>query len=407
MNSLPSVNIASREFKADPYPFYARLRVEAPIYRTILPDKQLAWLITRYDDVLMVLKDDQRFVKDPRNAKSAEQLKKLPWVPKMFRPLERNLLGLDWDDHKRLRELVHQAFTPRMIEQMQGRVEKLVQELMDAAQRRGRMDLIRDYALPVPLTIISEILGIPPEDHGKFHRWSKGLISVSSTGNILLGLPYGLAMIRYLRRVFAQRRASSHAGKNDLITALVQAEEAGDRLSEDELLAMMFILIIAGHETTVNLIGSGMLALLENPDQMNLLRQNPGLIKNAIEELLRYVSPVETATERYAREDMTLHGVTILKGDLVLAVIASANRDERHFQDPDRLDITREPSKPLAFGQGVHFCLGAPLARLEGRIAIGALVDRWPQLRLGVAPSALRWRPGLTVRGLDALPVSL
>lgn len=407
MNNLPVVNIASREFKADPYPFYARLRAEAPVYRTVLPDKQPAWLITRYDDVLMVLKDDQRFVKSPYNAKSPEQIKKLPWVPAMFRPLDSNILGIDWDDHKRLRGLIHQAFTPRMIEQMQGRVERLAQELMDAAERRGRMDLIRDYALPVPLTIISEILGIPAKDQGKFHRWSKGLISVSSTGSILLAIPYGMAMMRYLRRAFRERRKSSQLNDTDLIAALVRAEEAGDRLNEGELLAMVFILLIAGHETTVNLIGSGMLALLEHPDQMDRLRRNPELIKNAIEELLRYVSPVETATERYAREDVTLHGVTIPKGDMVLAVIASANRDEQHFPDADRLDITRESTKPLAFGQGVHYCVGAPLARLEGRIAIGALVERWPELRLAAAPSTLRWRSGLTVRGLESLPVAL
>lgn len=403
---MPAVNIASREFKADPYPFYARLRAEAPVYRTVLPDKQPAWLVTRYDDVLMVLKDDQRFVKDPRNAKSAAQIKKLPWIPAMFRPLERNLLGVDWTDHMRLRGLVHQAFKPRMVDQMEKRVQALVRDLMDAAERRGRMDLISEYALPVPLTIISEILGIPAKDQGKFHRWSKGLISVSATGSILLAIPYGLAMIRYLRRTFKVRRAPSSTLQADLISALVQAGEAGDRLSEDELLAMVFILIVAGHETTVNLIGSGMLALLENPDQLALLRQDPALIKNAIEELLRYVSPVETATERYAREDVTLHGVTIPKGDMVLAVIASANRDEQHFPDPDRLDITRESTKPLAFGQGLHYCIGAPLARLEGRIAIGALIERWPSLRLEVAPRALRWRPGLTVRGLESLPVA-
>jgi cytochrome P450 PksS len=211
-------------------------------------------------------------------------------------------------------------------------------------------------------------------------------------------------MMGYLKRIFKERRADPH---DDLITALVQAEEDGQRLTEDELLAMVFVLLIAGHETTVNLIGSGALALLEHPDQMRLLRQKPELIKNAIEELLRFVSPVEQATERYAREDVTLHGIAIPKGEMVLAVIASANRDEHQFADPDRLDITRENVKHLAFGQGAHYCVGAPLARLEGQIALQTLVERMPNLGLATAPQTLRWRPGLTVRGLEALPVAI
>jgi cytochrome P450 PksS len=267
------------------------------------------------------------------------------------------------------------------------------------------MDLIRDYALPIPLTIIAEILGVSEKDRQKFHRWTKTLIELTASNNALLrGLPTLVAMTAYLKRLFKERR--SHP-REDLITALMQVEEAGDHLTEDELLAMVFVLLIAGHETTVNLIGSGALALLENPDQMRLLRQKPGLIKNAVEELLRYVSPVEQATERYAHEDVTLHGVTIPKGEMVLAVIASANRDERQFADSDRLDITRENIKHLAFGQGVHYCVGAPLARLEGQIALQTLVERLPNLGLATTPQALRWRPGLTVRGLEALPVAI
>ena len=404
MDSLPKVNIASREFKADPYPFYARLRAEAPVYRTLLPDKQPAWLITRYDDVFMVLKDEGRFSKDRNAAMSAEQIAKTPWVPPMFRPLARTILDTDGTEHARLRGLIHKAFTPRLIEQMRERVQMLANDLLDSAERRGKMDVIHDYALPVPLTIIAEILGISEKDQVRFHGWTKALISLSATGNILWGIPPVMAMLSYLKRIFKERRANP---QDDLITALVQAEEAGERLTEDELLAMVFVLLIAGHETTVNLIGSGALALLENPDQMRLLRQKPELIKNAVEELLRYVSPVEQATERYAREDVTLHGITIPRGEMVLAVIASANRDASQFDDPDRLDITREDIKHLAFGQGVHYCVGAPLARLEGQIAIATLAQRMPDLRLAAAPHTLRWRPGLTVRGLEALPVAI
>ncbi len=405
MNNLPKVNIVSREFKANPYPFYARLRAEAPVYRTVLPDKQAAWLITRYDDVFMVLKDEQRFTKDRNAAMSAEQLAKTPWMPSMFKPLARTILDTDGVEHARLRGLIHKAFTPRLIERMRERAQRLANDLLAAAARRGKMDLIRDYALPIPLTIIAEILGIPEKDRMKFHRWTKAFVALTARENALVwGLPHLIAMLAYLKRTFKERRANP---REDLITALVQADEAGDHLTEDELLAMVFVLLIAGHETTVNLIGSGALALLENPDQMRLLRQKPELIKNAIEELLRYVSPVEQATERYAREDVTLHGITIPKGEMVLAVLASANRDERQFADPDRLDITRETIKPLAFGQGVHYCVGAPLARLEGQIAIQTLVERLPNLGLATAPQALRWRPGLTVRGLEALPVAI
>jgi cytochrome P450 len=211
-----------------------------------------------------------------------------------------------------------------------------------------------------------------------------------------------MAFMWYIRKLVKTRRANP---RDDLMSALVQAEEAGEQLSEDELLAMIFLLLVAGHETTVNLIGNGMLALLEHPDQMERLRNDPALIKSAVEELLRYASPVETATERYAREDVTIAGVTIPRGALVFAVIASANRDERQFANPDTLDITREPNKHLAFGQGIHYCLGAPLARLEGQIAINTLLRRSRDLRLAVTPEAVRWRRALVLRGLEALPV--
>ena len=405
MTDLPLINIASPQFKANPHPFYARLRAEAPVYRTLLPDRQPAWLITRYDDVLLALKDEQRFTKDRLAAKTPEQLKKMPWMPGMFAPLARTILDTDFDEHARLRGLIHLAFTPRRIEQMRARVQALADTLLDEAERRGHMELIHDYALQIPLTIICEMLGIPAQDRPQFHRWTKTLVNLSASPHAqVLLLPQLMLMLRYLRRLFKQRRADP---RDDLISALATAEESGQRLTDDELLGMVFVLILAGHETTVNLIGSGALALLENPDQMRRLRQQPELIKTAIEELLRYVSPVDQATERYAREAVTLHGVAIPKGELVLAVIASANRDEQYFPDPDRLDLGRENNKHLAFGLGAHYCVGAPLARLEGQIAIQTLATRLPNLHLAATPRALRWRPGLTVRGLEALPVAV
>ena len=266
------------------------------------------------------------------------------------------------------------------------------------------MDLIRDYALPLPATVIAEMLGVPVEDRHKFHRWSNAMMTVSSTWQLLKAIPQVMALIRYNRKNIQLRRGSP---RGDLVSALTRAEEAGDKLSEDEVVAMVGLLLVAGHETTVNLIGNSMLALLEHPDQMEKLRNNPTLINLAVEEFLRYSSPVEMATERFAREDLTIAGVTICRGEMVFAVIASANRDERQFPNPDTLDITREPNRHLAFGLGNHFCLGAPLARLEAEIAITTLIRRYPHLRIAVPTSSLRWRSGLLLRGLESLPVSL
>jgi cytochrome P450 PksS len=265
------------------------------------------------------------------------------------------------------------------------------------------MDLIADFALPLPLTIIGRILGVPAEDNQKFHRWTKTLLSAGTNMNYFVFIPTIMRFMGYLKKLIKERRAHP---KDDLVTALVQAKDGGDQLSGDEVLAMIFLLLVAGHETTVNLIGSGSLALLEHPDQLEKLRSEPAVIKPAIEELLRFVCPVEMATERYAREDITIAGTTIPRGELVLAVLGSANRDANYFDNPDSLDVTRENNKHLAFGHSVHYCLGAPLARLEGQIAISTLVQRMPNLRLSIAPDQLRWRSGFILRGLEALPVS-
>ncbi|MFO0889614.1 MAG: cytochrome P450 [Isosphaeraceae bacterium] len=397
------VDIASPAHKANPYPFYARLRAESPVHRVTLPDRRPAWLVTRYDDVAAVLKDE-RFVKDKAAALTAEQAARQPWVPRVFRPLERNMLDVDPPDHTRLRTLVQRAFTPRLIEAMRPRIESLADELLAGAGRRGGMDLIRDYALPIPTTIIAEMLGVPDADRRRFHRWSRVIVSATPSGwGMIRAIPGALAFLRYIRRLVASRRAHP---RDDLVGALVRAEEEGEQLSEDELVAMIFLLLIAGHETTVNLIGNGTLALLMNPAQMMRLRDDPTLLRSAVEELLRHDSPLETATERYAREDVMVAGVTIPRGGLVYAAIASANRDDRQFPDPDALDLAREPNRHLSFGLGPHYCLGAPLARLEGQVALGTLLTRLTDLRLSASPESLRWRRGLVLRGLEALPVT-
>jgi cytochrome P450 len=407
-NKIVAPDLASPRFKANPYPFYARLRNEAPVWRTTLRDRRTAWLVTRYEDVAGVLKD-RTFAKDQLNAMDLEQRAKTPWMPGFLKPLERNMLDLDDPDHARLRALVSKAFTPRLIERLRGRIEALCEELLDAMERKGGRqggaELVAAYALPLPATVIAELLGVPTEDHNKFHRWSSRLVSVSSGRDMMRALPAALAFVRYLRKMLERRRIDP---KDDLMTALVQAEEAGDKLSEDELLAMGFLLLVAGHETTVNLIASGILALLENRDQMEKLKEDPSLISSAVEELLRYTSPVEMATERYASEDVEIAATTIPRGELVLAVLGSANRDERHFEDPDALDLARDPNRHLAFGRGgVHHCLGAPLARLEGQLAIAAFLRRFPEASLAVTPDSLRWRRGLFLRGLERLPLVL
>jgi cytochrome P450 PksS len=401
MNNAQPVNIVSPQFKANPFPLFARLRAEQPVFRATLPDKTPAWLVTRYEDVALSLKDE-RFVERRANALTPEQLRRQPWVPPMFRPLERNMLDLDPPEHTRLRALVHKAFTPPLVEKLRDRAQSLADELLAAVSHKGEMDLIRDFALPLPMTVISEILGVPAHDRHKFHRWSKAIVSVSHFDNNLGIIPNIWLFVRYLRAFFKKRRDEP---KDDLVSALIQVEDAGETLSEDELLAMVFLLLIAGHETTVNLIGNGVLALLQHPEQLEQLRQEPALIKPAIEELLRYTSPVFMATERYAREAVAIQGVTIPQGGLMLGVIGSANRDERVFENPDALDLKRENNKHLAFGQGLHYCLGAPLARLEAQIAINTLLRRRPALRLKGSPESLRWRPSLILRGLDALPV--
>lgn len=395
------LDIYSSASKVDPFPVFARYRATTPVVRVALPDKTPGFLVTRYDDVTQLLKDP-RFAKSRYNAMTPEQLKKQPWMPAMFRSVERNMLDLDPPDHTRLRDLVHKAFTPRLVEQMRARVQSLADELLDKVAKKGEMDLIRDYALPLPITIITEILGVPTRDQDKFHKWSNVIVSGDQFKGGLRVLPAVFMFMRYVRGFFKARRADP---KDDLGSALVAAEQAGDKLSEDELVAMVLILLIAGYETTVNLIGSGVLELLRHQGELDRLRADPTLIKTAVEELLRFTSPVFLSTERYAREDVTLHGVTIPRGNMAFGVIGSANRDESVFKDPDRLDIGRDANKHLSFGLGVHYCLGAPLARLEAQIAIDTLLRRMPRLRLRSAPSTLKWRPSLILRGLEALPV--
>lgn len=397
LTQIKAPDLASPRFKADPYPFYARLRAEAPVYRTRLAFWGPAWLVTRYDDVLAVLKD-------PRLAKDYSS--KMRWVPRAIQPLNRNLLNLDPPDHTRLRTLVSKAFTPRVVERMRDRIQAVCDELLDAAAAGGRMEIVGGFALPLPLTIIADLLGIPARDRRRFYSWSKRVAAATSGAvvDLLRAQPALWLSMRYLRGLIAVRRAEP---RDDLVTALLRAEEAGDKLSEDEVVGMIALLLLAGYETTMSLIACGALALVQHPRQRELLPQDPARAETAIEELLRYTSPADFATFRIAREDVTIGSATIPRGHLVLAALASANHDESQFSDPETLDLTREPNRHLAFGVGAHFCLGAPLARLEGQIALTTLFRRFPDLRLANAAGTLRWRRGLLFRGLEQLPVVL
>jgi cytochrome P450 len=289
-----------------------------------------------------------------------------------------------------------------LMAQMQTRVHDLSHELIDKAQQKGEMDLIRDFAVEIPLVVICDMLGVPEKDRDKFHVWSKAMTNVGKPMDAIMAMPSIYSMVQYLRRLFRHYR--ENPGDN-LATMLVKAETENSSLSEDELIGMAGILLSAGHETTSGLIGNGVLALLNNPDQLERLKTEPALMKPAVEELVRFAPPVVMATSRYAREDYEISGTRISQGDTVYAMIGSANHDERKFEQPEQLMLDRSNNKHLGFGQGIHYCIGAPLARLEASVAFQVLFERLPNLRLAVKPEELRWASSLVPRGLTSMPV--
>lgn len=398
-----SINLTDPAFKADPFSTYAQLRADTPICRVAISRREEAVLLTRYADVSALLKD-QRFAKDAVNACTPEQLRKIPRVPKFVVPLTRNILALDDPDHARLRRLVHAVFTPRRVAALEARTIAASAALLEPLTRRSSFDLIADYALPLPVKIISDLLGVPDRDQGKFATWSHALIKAGSATPIRAAMlmPGILSFLRYLKRLIAMKQADPG---DDVVSALVALQQEGDRLSSDELMAMISILLSAGHETTTNLIGNGMFALMGNPVARDRLRDDPALSETAVEELLRFAGPVEMSTHRYARETLEIAGRTLDQGTLVLGSIASANRDVRQFVDPDRIDLGRSTNRHLTFGEGGHYCLGASLARLEGRIAFRDILAHFPKMRLRVTPDQLRWRRGLVLRGIECLPI--
>lgn len=407
MNQITLNDLLAQETRRNLTAFFARLREQGPLvyvadFSAMNGMTGGAWILTRYDDALALLKDP-RFTKDIQKIHPEGDADRSP-QESMFLAISRNMLMTDPPDHTRLRGLVSKAFTPRMIEQLRPRIQQITDKLLDAVQDRGQMDLIGEFAYPLPITVISEMLGIPPADRQQFRTWTQAMVNPDEqTDQEEVRTTTLETFLRYIQTLLSEKRA--HPG-NDLTSGLVQVEENGDQLSEYELISMIFLLIVAGHETTVNLIGNGTLALLEHPEQMRLLQSDPSLIPSAIEELLRYTAPVSLSDERWAGEDVTLYGQLIRKGELVYAALIAANTDSQQFADAGTLDIARQEHQHLAFGKGIHFCLGAPLARLEGQIAIGTLLRRLPNLRLAGNPEQLTWNRNPMLRGLTSLPVA-
>ncbi|WP_307124167.1 cytochrome P450 [Streptomyces sp. B1I3] len=383
------------DFIRDPYPVYARLRARGPVHRVRIPEGSPAWLVVGYEAGRALLAD-QRLSKEWHRASPALGVSKVSAGTSM--------LSSDAPTHTRLRRLVAREFTPRRMALLAPRVQEMTDELLDCVlDGPGRSaDLVEALSFPLPMAVICELLGVPTLDRQAFREWSNTVVSsldAEARGRATA------AMTAYLGHLLAEKRA---APGDDLMSALIHtADDDGDRLSPDELTGMAWLLLVAGHETTVNLISNGVLSLLTHPEQLRLLRADFGLIDNAVEETLRYEGPVETPTYRFTTEPLDVGGTVIPGGgELVLVAMADCDRDPARYPDADRFDITRDARGHVAFGHGIHYCLGAPLARIEARIAIRSLLERCPELRLATDPADLSWRTGMLIRGPLRLPVA-
>ncbi|MEH7120477.1 cytochrome P450 [Neobacillus vireti] len=397
-NNDRKIDFLNEDFIRNPFPLYKEIRETDPIYRFLMPNGHLAWIITKYKEAVEILNDSRFVTNYPGNNQTTE-----PKLPPHQEIISRNLLSVNPSDHRRLRRLVQKAFTPRMVERLRGRIEEITNQLLDRVQHKGEMNLIDDFAFPLPIIVICEMLGIPIEDQDKFREWSDVIMEGVNNPNFSQqSEQVMIEFVDYLKELIGKRRNNM---QQDLISDLISVEDEGDVLTEHELYALIFVLIIAGHETTVNLIGNGVLALLEHPDQKEMLKSQPELIHSAIEEILRYNGPAEVSNIRFATEDVEFRGKHIHKGDMLFVALSSANRDSAQFINPDTLDITRGANNHIAFGKGVHYCLGAPLARLEGEIAINTLLKRMPELRLKSDQSLIEWRTGMIIRGVKEIPL--
>lgn len=397
-------DLYSPEALRNPHPILAQMRQDAPLAKlNRMEMTSVPWLLTRYDDCIKLTKDE-RFTKDMIR-RPGVTIDPDDMMMQAAASINRHMLTVDPPDHTRLRNLVHRAFTPRMIREMGGRIQQISDDLIDAMQGKSQIDLIHDYTVPLPITVIAELLGIPASDREKFREWTQVIIVDGTRGVNSDGMAAAaLEFIMYFHQLFDERRATP---QDDLISGLLQVEEAGDKLDSQELISMVFLLLAAGHETTVNLLANGTLDLLQHPDQLKLLRENPKLMDSAVEEMLRFNGPVGATTMRWALEDIEMYGQVIPAGDMVLASLLGADRDPKVFANPDVFDITRSPNPHIAFGHGIHYCLGAPLARMEGVIAFNSLLTRLPNLSLAVEPEALEWNDTILLHSMKAMPVNI
>ncbi|MDY7227206.1 cytochrome P450 family protein [Hyalangium rubrum] len=399
--SAPRFDLWSEEARIDPLPILARMRREAPVIRLFNPHQGApVWFVTRYKEAVEFLRDP-RFIKD--KDKLSAQTRRLYFRVNELSHLDQHMINADPPAHTRLRSLVAKAFTPRRVDDLRPRITTIVNRLLDGMQDKGSVDLLEAFAMPLPVTVIAELLGIPSEDHGRFREWVNILFTPPVGGDFEPLRRMAREFQGYLQEFLARRRAHP---REDLTSALIAAEEQGDQLSGAELMSMVFLLLIAGYETTAHLLGNGVWALLRHPEQKELLRTNPWLIDSAVDEMLRYRGPVKNTTTRFPLQETEFGGQLIPAQEMVVASLLSADNDAEQFPEPERFDITRTPNRHIAFGAGVHFCLGGPLAKVEAVLAIPLLLERLPQLRFAVDPATLRWRTGILLHGLEQLPVA-
>ncbi|WKU47990.1 cytochrome P450 [Streptomyces sp. VNUA116] len=399
-NPTPSAPFDVSALINDPYGTYARLREAGPVHRFTGPDGRPAWLVTRYEDVRRALADP-RLSLDKANA-SRDNYTGFSLPP----ALDRNILNMDPPDHTRIRRLVVKAFTPGRVDKLREPVRKVADELLDAVEAEGRTDLLASYAGPLPITVICDLLGVPQDQRPDFRAWTDAMIAPDPARTHLMKEAIG-SLMRFFTGLIASKRA---APGDDLLSDLIAVRDGdggqgADRLSEDELSSLAFLILFAGYENTVHLIANAVLGLLDHPALMESLRANPAGLAAAVEEFMRWDGPSPLAIRRFPLENVEIGGVTVPAGETVLLSIAAANRDPHHFPEPDRLDLNRDRSGHLALGHGIHYCLGAPLARMETETALAALLERFPGLALDVAREELAWRPSVRARGLISLPV--
>lgn len=407
MASIHKFDMTSPSFKDNPFPTLAKMRAAGPVIRAKIPILGKIWLVTSYAAVDEMLRDHQRFVRDARNAGQNKFTDWQWWLSRLFRSAADNMLSKDEPDHRRLRSLVDEAFLRRSVESMHDRVQTLADEILDETISKShdprRIDFL-EFARQFPLAVICELLGFSGEDRAKFTYWARGISTVSSLTGFLMLLPNMFRIGRHFRRQFQLCREQPREG---LISLLVQVEEAGDTLSESELQAMAFLLLFAGHETTTHLLATGLLSLQDHPDEKAALTTDWTLAQTAVEEMLRYNSPVQFTKPRIASEDLDFHGQKIGRGDYLIAMLASANSDPARFTDPERFDIRRSPNPHLSFGTGIHVCLGAKLARMEAEIAFERLFTRYPNLQLAVERKDISWSTRIGLRAIQSLPLRL